>query len=280
MTRSYKKILSGWGQTKKIKAETIRPEYVKELTALVSKHRRTMIPYGFGRSYGDQALNSKGLTLITNRLNHFIHFNKEKMQLVCEGGVTLQRIQQTFLPKGYGLITSPGTSMVSVGGAIANDVHGKNHDHVGSFGDHVLWLLLLTSTGEIIKCSAEENQDIFYATIGGMGLTGVIVQACLQLCKQENAVKVTNLAVNDISTMISTLIKTSTDNQFSVGWLDLANKRKSWGSGYISIGNSISCDHSEKEKKAKRLPTKLMSPFLNAATVKMFNWVYLKKQKR
>ena len=139
------------------------------------------IAHGLGRSYGDEALNPNGRLYSTRGLDKFIAFDEQTGRLTCEAGVVLRDIQRLVLPRGFSLPVVPGTQFVTVGGAIANDVHGKNHHHTGTFGDHVGRLELVRSTGETIVCGRDLRPDWFAATVGGLGLTGLIVQAELQL---------------------------------------------------------------------------------------------------
>ncbi len=147
----------------------------------------SILPYGQGRSYGDCCLNADGLVLATDRLDRFIDFDPVRGTLTCEAGMRLAEIVDVFLPKGWFLPVVPGTQFVSVGGAIANDVHGKNHHRVGTFGCHVVKFELLRSNGERLVCSEQENAGWFRATIGGLGLTGLITWAQLKLRRINSA---------------------------------------------------------------------------------------------
>jgi len=139
------------------------------------------IAHGLGRSYGDEALNPNGRLWSTRGLDKLIAFDETTGRLTCEAGVVLREIQRLMLPRGWSLAVVPGTQFVTVGGAIANDVHGKNHHHTGTFGDHVVQLTLVRTTGEVVECRRDLNPDWLAATVGGLGLTGLIVQAELQL---------------------------------------------------------------------------------------------------
>jgi FAD/FMN-containing dehydrogenase len=141
----------------------------------------TLLPFGQGRSYGDCCLNEGGTLLATSRLDRFIEFDPGRGVLRCEGGTRLGDILAFAVPRGFFLPVLPGTRFVSVGGAIANDIHGKNHFRAGTFGRHVLQLELLRSTGERTVCSPAENAELFAATVAGLGLTGLITWAELQL---------------------------------------------------------------------------------------------------
>lgn len=139
------------------------------------------LAFGLGRSYGDACLNPGGVLWQTSGLDRFRHFDPASGRLVCEAGMSLRQIQQLAIPRGWMLAATPGTQDVTVGGAIANDVHGKNHHLVGSFGDHVRRLTLLRTDGSRIECGPDLEADWFAATVGGIGLTGVITAAELQL---------------------------------------------------------------------------------------------------
>jgi FAD/FMN-containing dehydrogenase len=153
----------------------------------------SLLPYGNGRSYGDVCLNPGGALLQMRGLDRFIAFDEASGVLTCEAGVLLADILAVFVPRGWFLPVTPGTRYVTLGGAIANDVHGKNHHAAGSFGAHVLGLELLRSDGSRRRCTADENADWFAATIGGLGLTGVITQVSLQLRRiAGNAIAVRN----------------------------------------------------------------------------------------
>lgn len=151
----------------------------------------SVIAFGNGRSYGDVCLNPDQTVLLTRGLDRFIAFDRASGRLSCEAGVLLSEILQLVAPMGWFLPVTPGTRFVTVGGAIANDVHGKNHHVAGSFGHHVLRLELLRSDGSRLVCGPEENPEFFRATIGGLGLTGLVVSAELQLAPIANPFMIT-----------------------------------------------------------------------------------------
>src|ERR1700723_3828044 len=141
----------------------------------------SLLPYGLGRSYGDSCLNAGRELIDCRRLNRLLGFDESTGILRCESGVSLSEIIDVFLPKGWFLPVTPGTRFVTVGGAIANDVHGKNHHRAGTFGLHLARLYVCRSDHGIVECSPWENVDLFRATVGGLGLTGVILAAEIQL---------------------------------------------------------------------------------------------------
>ena len=148
----------------------------------ISNHSNGIV-YGMGRSYGDVCLNQDGLLWKSKKLNRLISFDEKLGILECESGMTLKSIQDLVIPKGWMLPVSPGTQFVTVGGAIANDIHGKNHHQAGTFGNHITEILLLRSDSDPILCGPNKNKNWFQATIGGIGLTGIIFSCKIQLKK-------------------------------------------------------------------------------------------------
>lgn len=172
--------VSSWGRLSALPHDVVELSDRSRIAAELAK-RRPGIAYGMGRSYGDACLNPEGTLWRTAGLDRFIAFDEASGRLRCEAGATLREIQDVFLPRGWGLPVLPGTRFVTVGGAIANDVHGKNHHETGTFGDHVVSFTLQRTDGEQIASGPGERPDWFAATVGGLGLTGVIVEAELQL---------------------------------------------------------------------------------------------------
>ena len=172
--------MSSWGRLSALPHDVVELADRAAVAAALARSRPG-IAYGLGRSYGDACLNPGGTLWRTTGLDRLIDFDESTGRLVCEAGVVLRDIQDLFLPRGWGLPVLPGTRLVTVGGAIANDVHGKNHHQTGTFGDHVLSIRLQRTDGEEIVCGPGERADWFAATVGGLGLTGLIVEAELQL---------------------------------------------------------------------------------------------------
>jgi FAD/FMN-containing dehydrogenase len=171
-----KKKVSNWGHypvvEATVKAEVSYPEIAKYVL-----NNREVIARGNGRCYGGAGLGSSIFS--TLKLNKFLDFDREAGIMACEAGVLLSDILEVIVPQGFFLYVTPGTQFITVGGAIASDVHGKNQHLEGCFSDYVLDFSLMDKTGRILKCSKEENTAKFYATVGGMGLTGIILSARL-----------------------------------------------------------------------------------------------------
>jgi FAD/FMN-containing dehydrogenase len=240
---------------------------------------KTLLPFGQGRSYGDVCLNDQGYSLATGRLNRFIHFDREQGILSAEAGITLAEILQLTLPAGWFLPVTPGTKFVSLGGAIANDVHGKNHHKAGSFGRHVRAFELLRSDGQKLICTAEENSDWFSATIGGLGLTGLITQAELQLKKIDSpAIVQKTRRFENLAEFLRLSEETEADWEYTVAWVDCMAKGKQLGRGIFSMGNHATA--ATPGIKPEVLQPKFSMPFnapgwlLNQYSVQLFNQLY------
>ena len=170
--------LTGWGRFPRIQAQG-RSFNKQEVLGDYLKSAEDCIAHGMGRSYGDSALN--GQVVFTRRFNKILSFDSRTGVVVCESGVSLAELADVFLPRGWFLRVVPGTKFVSVGGAIASDIHGKNHHRAGCFSEHVSALDLMLPGGEVVRCTRQDNSPLFHATCGGMGLTGVILRAELSL---------------------------------------------------------------------------------------------------
>lgn len=168
-----------WGRYPKAEQDVSAMRWLD--TTVPETEGKTILPYGLGRSYGDSCLNDGQALVETSGMNRFIRFNQETGILCCEAGVTLDEILKLSVPKGWFLPTTPGTKFITLGGAIANDIHGKNHHVAGTFGCHVKAFELLRSDGTRMRCTSRTNTEFFKATIGGLGLTGLITWAEIRL---------------------------------------------------------------------------------------------------
>ncbi len=244
----------------------------------------TILPYGQGRSYGDCCLNNGGTLLDTESLDHFLTFDPHSGTLQCEAGVTLSEILKLVIPQGWMLPVVPGTRFVSVGGAIANDIHGKNHHRHGSFGCHVRRFELLRSDGGRILCSKNENLDWYQATIGGLGLTGLVLWADLQLKKipgpfiMSRTTKV--LGVDDC---LARLEESDKSWEYTAAWLDGLRRDSSSWRGILFQGNhcdSPALPHSPLplfRKSDVSIPFEMPECILNKSMIRLFNLLYFLK---
>jgi decaprenylphospho-beta-D-ribofuranose 2-oxidase len=287
MNRSVEITLSGWANFPKETGYLYRPEKYKDLKQILrSGNQSNYIPRGVGRSYGDTALNRKNGVISNTRFNRFLSFDVQTQVLECEAGVTFDEIIQTFLPRGYFLPVTPGTKYVTIGGAIANDVHGKNHHKDGSISKYILDFQLLTASGEVIICSKDQNEDIFWATIGGIGLTGIILSSHIKLLRVDTAyIKVDYRRAVHLNDAIDILNDTDEQYQYSVAWIDCLSTHKSMGRSIVMLGNHASIDQlnggepdfTPKEKRKLNVPCNLPAFVLNSYCIKAFNSIYFNR---
>jgi FAD/FMN-containing dehydrogenase len=280
------KTLSGWGRYHPKDCAVFRPERNSELKSfLEASGDQSFIPRGLGRSYGDTAVNEAGLVLDMCRLNRMRHFDETTGILDCEGGVSLAEILETFVPRGWFLPVTPGTKFVTVAGAIANDVHGKNHHGDGTFARFVHSLELWTPALGVVTCSPSENSEIFWATVGGIGLTGVILSAKIQLRAVESAyVKVDYQRCPHLDAVLEEMESRDRDYLYSVAWIDCLAKRAHLGRSILMRGaharvRDLPRRHEEKPYKFSRRPP-LAVPIdfpgfvLNNLSIKTFNTLF------
>ncbi len=276
--KSLSRNISGWGRYPIQQCQLYRPEKYQDFHTELS----TSIAYGNGRSYGDAALNDQGAVILTERLNRFLEFDKTTGIIRAEAGVTLKEILEVIIPAGWFLPVTPGTQFATLGGCVAVDAHGKNHHHVGSFGQHVLSLELITSQNEKIICSPEKHSDLFWATISGMGLTGLIGTISLQLQPLTSTTMVVkNNAAENLEHAIKLLNDPTIDDQYSVAWIDCLATGKNLGRSIIMTAHHALIDELPSEQRiaplkmnyhnASRMPFNLPSWALNSFTVKLFN---------
>jgi FAD/FMN-containing dehydrogenase len=239
LDRFVTKTIGGWGRFPVETNRVYRPETFEALGELLSGGAEPhWIARGLGRSYGDTALNADGGVIDGARLDRMLAWDGERGRLTCEAGVTLAEIVDVCLPRGWFLSVTPGTRFVTVGGSIANDVHGKNHHRDGSFGQTVLEMELLTPGGERIRCSPRENADVFWATVGGVGLSGYILNATLQLQAVETSwVLVDYLRSRDVEETLDVMGESDRNYQYSVAWIDCLSGGGSLGRSVLMRGN-------------------------------------------
>ena len=286
-----KKMLAGWGNLPVESCHVTVPASVGELRRVISDDEiSTQICRGLGRSYGDAAINRDGGVIINTRFDRLLDFDNDTGTLHCESGVPLSEIIKIFLPRGWFLPTTPGTKHITIGGAIAADVHGKNHHRDGSFGDFVLELRLLLASGDELRCSPAEHADVFWATIGGMGLTGIILDARIQLIKVKSAyIDVTHQRTRDLDEALETFAASDADYRYSVAWVDCLATGKSLGRGVLMLGNECAAADLPTTlrdeplhlltKRKKSVPCYFPQWVLNAHTVRAFNQLFYMQHK-
>lgn len=283
------RILSGWGNLPKSKSTVVTPQNDADIQNILLFDK--VINRGLGRSYADQATNHDNTVIETIRLNSFIDFNEKEGILECESGVSLDDIIRIFGPKGWFPLVTPGTKYVSIGGAIANDVHGKGHHIDGSFINCVLDFRILLSDGSVVNASREENTDLFFANFGGLGLLGFILSARIKLRKIETTYFVNEAIVTkNIEELLDEIDKADKEYHYSLGWVDSLAKGKNMGRGVLTIGNhALISDLPQKLKKdplviskppVLKVPFYLPSFTLNTITIKILNKIIFNIQNK
>lgn len=289
MPRSVTLQLGGWGNYPVHPASVFRPEKRRELgEILASGGVRDYISRGLGRSYGDAALNQGGGVILHERLNRFVAFDPSSGAVECEAGVAFADLLEVFVPRGFFPAVTPGTKYLTVGGAIAADVHGKNHHRDGSFASFVDEVRLLTAGGQVLTCSRTQHPEVFWATVGGMGLTGVIVSARLRLAPIETAyLRVDYRRARDLDEALDAFLSSDAGYRYSVAWIDCLASGKSLGRSVLIRGNPAGrAELPEKLRRdplvvhrppRKRVPLALPSWVLRPASVRVFNNVYYRR---
>ncbi|MGC1509258.1 FAD-binding oxidoreductase [Ketobacter sp.] len=239
------------------------------------------LPQGNARSYGDSCMNDGGQVLSTRFLRRFIRFDPESGILRCEAGVQLADILSVVEPQGWFLPVTPGTKFVTVGGAIANDVHGKNHHSAGTFGRHVLKFELVRSDGSKRVCSPTKNSDWFRATVGGLGLTGFISWAEIQLKKVPNsAINLENIKYESLTEFFQISEDSESTHEYTVAWVDCQATGAKLGRGHFSRGNHAKATQPTPEMSGRKLGIPIDPPvsLINSWSLRAFNWLYYHRQ--
>jgi FAD/FMN-containing dehydrogenase len=279
--------LQSWGRFPRATRQSARP--IVWQTDRLPADGGPLLPYGQGRSYGDSCLNEGGTLLTTGTLDRLLGFDAATGVVRCEAGVTLDTLLRLVAPRGWFLPVSPGTKFVSVGGAIANDIHGKNHHRAGTFGRYVRRFELLRSDGSRRVCSPEEHPDWYEATIGGLGLTGLILWAEVQLRSIHNPFVLSEaVPVEDLDGFFRVSRESEADHEFTVAWIDSLARGRQVGRGVFFRGNFAppQLDGLPLVKSHLSHGSALAVPFdmpgfsLNRLSVAAFNWLYRRMQLR
>ncbi len=273
--------LESWGRYPRARQEAI-PLFWRHEDPF-ARGRAPFLAYGLGRSYGDACLNDGGALLVTSGLDRFVAFDAATGRLACEAGVSLASILELVVPRGWFLPVVPGTKHVTVGGAIANDVHGKNHHRAGTFGCHVEEIELLRSTGERVVCSPRERPELFAATVGGLGLTGLILAATLRLrpVTTEQVIAET-VPIRDLAEFLDVSRASDADHEYTVAWVDCLATGRGLGRGILHRGDHAEGPgHPRSPPRRRRLSVPFELPFspLNRLTLKAFNGAYYAKNR-
>ena len=267
--------LQSWGRYPRVEAKLVEPVTTPALLNWLRQQAGTgtVIPRGAGRSYGDSALNHRVLS--SRWLDGFCSLDRDSVQVRCQAGVTIDELLQVTVPRGLFPAVVPGTAQVTIGGAIAADIHGKNHHRDGSFCDHVEAISLALANGEISTCSRQQDAALFHATCGGMGLTGVIVEATLKLARiSSTLISSQSIATRSLSHTIDQLEQMN-DHRFVVAWVDCLARGEQLGRGIVHIGNHASGEHlARHRRRGPAVPFSMPAMLLNRHTIGGFNKLY------
>ena len=285
MKPDYKQTVTNWGNFPVVEKEMKSEDSSAKIQEYI-RNNHDIIARGNGRCYGDAALSENIFS--TKRLNKFISFDRLNGVIECESGVLLSDVLEVIVPQGYFLFVTPGTKFITVGGAIASDVHGKNHHAEGCFSEYVIEFSLMNEKGEILTCSKTENADKFWSTIGGMGLTGIVLSAKFKLKNIESSyIRQESIKAENLDEIFK-LFDESESWTYNVAWIDCLQKDKNLGRSIMMRG-----EHAFKHELPKKLQdnpllvkkkTSPSIPFyfpnfvLNNLTVKLFNFLYYSKQ--
>ena len=289
---SESRLLTGWGRTVPTRSDVHRPQAGDDVDAMLKEaDDRGAIARGLGRGYGDVAQNAGGRVLDMTSLRRVRSLDVGAGIITVDAGFDLDALLRLIVPLGWFVAVTPGTRHVTVGGAIASDIHGKNHHRDGSFCDHVLSMELRTPAGEHVRLTPDESPDEFWATAGGIGLTGVITEATLQLLPIEtNRIRVDTERASDLDELMALMHEGDERYRYSVAWIDCLARGASMGRAVLSRGDHASLDDLPVAERANALEfdphTRLAAPpwappgLLNRLTVRAFNEVWFRKAPR
>ncbi len=274
-----KKIITNWNNYPVVEAREISFDYEKEVAL---KLAQSSIPHGNGRCYGDASLSSDVVN--TLRYDKVLAFDELHGIITCQSGILLSDLLQIIVPRGWFLPVTPGTKFITVGGAVASDVHGKNHHVDGSFSRHIVSMSVLTGTGVTISCNASTNTDLFWATCGGMGLTGIILDVKFRLKRIHTAfIRQRQIKARNLDEVMD-LFEVNSGYTYSVAWIDCLKGGKDFGRSILMVGEHAIQDEVKdvnkllpREKALFTVPLYFPSFVLNGLTVKLFNALFYAK---
>lgn len=267
--------IHGWGRYPSCESKVLLPLSLAGVAEALAASGH-LIARGLGRSYGDSA--NAPQVIQTNYLDHFIEFDQLTGVLTCQAGVSIREILQLVVPNGWFVPVTPGTSHITIGGAIASDVHGKNHHLDGTFSQHVLTLDLMLASGEVVQTSKASLPDLFRATCGGMGLTGVILAAKIQLKRIKSSHIIQHTYQANCLEAVCEKFEENISSTYSVAWIDCLAKGGQLGRSLLMLG-----EHAEDgvlglaKIKARNIPFEMPGLLLNPYSIKAFNSLYYNK---
>jgi decaprenylphospho-beta-D-ribofuranose 2-oxidase len=285
---AHPRLLTGWGRAAPTRADVYEPRGPWDVEGLLKEGRRGAIARGLGRSYGDAAQNAGGRVLDMTALTQFHALDLEAGTVTVDAGVSVDTLIRRLLPFGLFVPVTPGTRFVTVGGAIASDIHGKNHHRDGSFCEHVRSFDLQTPAGDRLRVTPEGNPDAFWSTAGGMGLTGVVLEATLQLLPVETGfVAVDTERARDLDDVLARMESGDDNYRYSVAWIDCLARGASLGRSVLTRGDHATLDQLRGRKRKRALafngrsllaaPPWVPAGLLNPLTIAAFNEMWFRK---
>ena len=271
--------LTSWGRNLHAEMTAFRPERLAKLCEAVRIGKPAgTIAYGDGRNYGDLSLRDGGTAIMTGRLDRFLAFDEAAGTITAEPGVTFADLQAFALPRGFLPPVTPGTGFVTLGGGVASDVHGKNHDRDGSLGNHIDWLDVVLADGSCVRTSRKERPDLFAATVAGCGLTGIISAIGLRLRRHRaNAVKTREFRVRDLEHYFELMTEHRNTSTYSVGWVDALQRAPHLGRGIFQTGEPVDDPSIKSRGRTHSVPFTFPDMTLNRFSVALFNEVYYRR---
>jgi decaprenylphospho-beta-D-ribofuranose 2-oxidase len=280
--------LSGWGRTPTVSSDVATPYTCDDVVQLLGQaDGRGVIPRGLGRAYGDAAQRAGGLVLDMTQLDSIGPVDRRTGLVVVDGGVSIDQLMRKMLPQGWFVPVTPGTRSVTIGGAIAADIHGKNHHRDGSFCTHVTSMTLVTPTG-VLEVTPQSDPELFWATAGGMGLTGIVVKATVRMLPVESSwVTVDTHRFSNLDDLMSEMEMNDHRYHYSVAWVDCNAGGKRRGRSILTRGDHAGRDrvehsssrdlHQELSRAHLKVPLQAPKGLLNMASVTAFNEMWFRR---
>ena len=258
-TEFHEEKISGWGRFRPTRSDVAWPERRGEVTEIMSRMQPApngVIARGTGLSYGDPAVNTGGHVIAMGKYNRILNFDPATGHIRCEAGVTLSQIFDTAVQHGWFVYVTPGTSRLTVGGAFGCDIHGKNHPTAGSFAQHVLSATILTGTGDIVTCGPDKEPELFWATAGGIGLTGIILEMTIELQRIETAKMISHKVVTRDLEDTFAKIQEYSNATYSIAWMDGVRRGAKRGRGFLMMAEHAKLSDLPPQDRADPLAAK------------------------
>lgn len=270
--QGHRQVVQGWSNVSWGTSDVFVPKNKSDLNSILEiaeKKNLSIAIRGAGRSYDDSAVNHNGIVLDCSNLNHILEFDSVRGTIRVETGVTIEQILERTLPEGWVLPATPGTKFVSIGGALSNNIHGKNSSSAGNIGESVLSFSIMLSDGEIKECSRTKNEELFFSAIGGLGLLGIILDAHIQLARSSTSLSVESITGNSIEEILSLMETRKGQRQYFIAQVDGLSTGKSLGRGLLKTAVESSDEATPKRRFQDELQTHFLRIFLGPRLLKV-----------